>query len=125
MKGSFFTFVYFPQHLMQMHLSIQHTAREFCRKLEVGLAGSTLPTSSIHFVETESSVLREMPWVQLREHQETGPILKFKEAREKCLLQVALPDDFACIQLVYGRAGIPHHISIFYRHSVLCPTHLR
>ena len=37
--------------------------------------------------------------------QESGPIVNFEEARKICLPQVAKPEDFTCVQLVYGRAG--------------------
>ena len=37
--------------------------------------------------------------------QESGPSLDFDEARLICLLQVVKPEDFACVQLVYGYAG--------------------
>ncbi len=91
---------------MQVHLSIQATARESHQYLEAGTPSHD-HTPTIHFVETSSSVLREMPWVQLREHQEAGPSLTFEQARKLCLKRVAIPEDFACIQLVYGHAGTP------------------
>ena len=36
--------------------------------------------------------------------QESGPSLKFEEAHKICLLEVV--KDFACVQLIYGRAGL-------------------
>lgn len=53
------------EFLMQVHLAIRRGGRE-------GREGHTLHpprTPAIHFVETASSILREMPWVQLREHK--------------------------------------------------------
>ena len=37
--------------------------------------------------------------------QESGPSLNFEEAYKICSQQVLQPKDFACVQLVYGRAG--------------------
>ena len=37
--------------------------------------------------------------------QEFGPDLDYEEARKICQLHVAKPEDFACVQLVYGYAG--------------------
>ena len=37
--------------------------------------------------------------------QESGPSLSFEEARKICLKKIARPEDFACIQLVYGFSG--------------------
>ena len=36
---------------------------------------SELGTSTIHFVETEPSILREMPWIQLKEYKVVPCIL--------------------------------------------------
>ena len=42
--------------------------------------------------------------------QGSGPNLNFEEARKVCQARVVNPKDFACVQLVYGRAGQQTHI---------------
>ena len=37
--------------------------------------------------------------------QESVPSLSFDQARRLCLQKIAQPEDIACVQLVYGRAG--------------------
>ena len=37
--------------------------------------------------------------------QESVHSLSFDQARRLCLQKVAQPEDIACVQLVYGRAG--------------------
>lgn len=51
-----------PQYLMQLHLVIQQRVRQ---EREAGMSSKA---PCLHFVETAPSVLREMPWVILREH---------------------------------------------------------
>ena len=48
----------------QRHLSLRRTPST---DESVDISSPTAPV--IHFVETAPSVLREMPWVQLREHK--------------------------------------------------------
>lgn len=49
------------QYLVQVHLAIQ---RDFVQS-EATLTED--PPSTIHFVETAPSMLREMPWIQLKD----------------------------------------------------------
>lgn len=54
---------------MQLHLLVQATQDQE----EAGDALTTLAAAKaspcIHFIETEPSVLRDVPWIQLREHR--------------------------------------------------------
>jgi hypothetical protein len=69
--------------------------------------GYIVPT--VHFVETATSILRELPWITLKEYEEDGPQLTFEKAQNKCK---GVIKNFAQIQLVYGEAGDgkTHHI---------------
>ena len=55
---------------MQLHLLTQQEAhkKQPQQSVELQRSGVVAPPC-IHFVETASSVLREMPWVQLKEHK--------------------------------------------------------
>ena len=65
------------QHLMQLRLLIQQEFQGRQRSLQLRRTPSTEESAevctttapTIHFVETAPSVLREMPWVQLKEHK--------------------------------------------------------
>ena len=65
------------QHLMQLRLLVQAEYQGRQRLLSLRRTPSTdesIDISSftapvIHFVETAPSVLREMPWIQLKEHK--------------------------------------------------------
>ena len=59
--------ILFPQHkqsLIQFHMSIQ-------QKLQIKSAEDYLTRISpvIHFLETHPSLLRDVPWIELREHK--------------------------------------------------------
>ena len=58
---------------MQVHLKIQDEARKYRQQYRFSrsspLNQSTFNPPVIHFIETAPSVLREMPWVNLREHK--------------------------------------------------------
>lgn len=68
---------------MQEHLTIQRHIRERREELK-----SLLHTPTIHFVETAPSVLREMPWIILREHGVSVECIVF------LLFQAILPIKF-------------------------------
>ena len=65
------------QHLMQLRLlgQAEYQGRQRLLSLRrtpstdesIDISSSTAPV--IHFVETAPSVLREMPWIQLKEHK--------------------------------------------------------
>ena len=55
------------QEVQGRHLNLQ--LRRTSSTDESADAGPTLSSPTIHFVETAPSVLREMPWIQLREHK--------------------------------------------------------
>ena len=38
--------------------------------------------------------------------QESGPYMSFEEARKICLIELTKTKDIACVQLVYGHAGL-------------------
>ena len=70
-----------PQHLMQLRLLVQQEfqGRQHLLSLRrtpsteesVNISSPTATTTApvVHFVETAPSVLREMPWIQLKEHK--------------------------------------------------------
>ena len=73
---------FFTQYLMQCYLKIQQQARQQAEREHVQSAEheiftrerEELPRSrnvfpTIHFVETASSVLRELPWILPKEHK--------------------------------------------------------
>ena len=88
-------------------------------------------THCIHFTETGTSVLHEYPYIVVRDyrvranetcvlcvcmllplllllsnHQGQEPGLDFTQAMMTCQKSVLNADDFSCINLVYGEAGI-------------------
>ena len=58
---------------MQVHLNIQEEARKHRQDhryfQSVPMKRSSIDPPVIHFIETAPSVLREMPWVKLKEHK--------------------------------------------------------
>lgn len=55
---------------MQLHLLVQAThGREDGGPDEFTTLAAAQSSPCIHFIETEPSVLRDVPWIQLREHK--------------------------------------------------------
>ena len=54
---------------MQVHLMIQEEARQQRRRSFICDEQTNVDPPIIHFIETTPSVLREMPWVNLKEHK--------------------------------------------------------
>ncbi len=96
--------------MVQKHLLMQK---------QVSTDKSIQTSSIIHYVETSPSILREMPWIQLKEvrvfklynmlflsrlcsYTFTQDIkMSLDEAKQICMKY-----KFPCIELVYGYAGI-------------------
>lgn len=61
------------QSLMQVHLKIQDETRKHRQQhrysQSIPVSPFMIDTPVIHFIETAPSVLRELPWVKLREHK--------------------------------------------------------
>ncbi len=54
---------------MQLHLLVQTTQGQEDNPEELTTLAAARASPCIHFIETEPSVLRDVPWIQLREHK--------------------------------------------------------
>ena len=54
---------------MQLHLLVQATQGQEDISNELTTLAAAMASPCIHFIETEPSVLRDVPWIQLREHK--------------------------------------------------------
>ncbi len=57
------------QSLMQLHLLVQITQGQEDNPEELITLAAAHASPCIHFIETEPSVLRDVPWIRLREHR--------------------------------------------------------
>ncbi len=54
---------------MQLHLLVQTLQGQGDNSEELTTLAAAPVSPCIHFIETEPSVLRDVPWIQLREHK--------------------------------------------------------
>ncbi len=57
------------QSLMQLHLLVQTMQGKEDNSKELTTLAAGCASPCIHFIETEPSVLRDVPWIQLKEHK--------------------------------------------------------
>ncbi len=69
LRVNFHMYLMHIQSLMQLHLLVQTTQDQEDNPEELTTLAAARASPCIHFIETEPSVLRDVPWIQLREHK--------------------------------------------------------
>jgi hypothetical protein len=88
------------EHLMQWCIKTHHLGQtEHQQVSSLAVMGKI---TVVHFVETASSPLRELPWIIFKQYEDDGPAMLIDGAQMKYKQFV---NDFALIKLVYGKAG--------------------